>query len=300
MTNQRLKGVVAAIPTPITASGDPDHARLVKLAKHLLDNGCDGLNLLGTTGEATSFTVEQRKGLMTAVAEAGLPLTRLMVGTGAAAVGDAVTLSDHAAQLGFAGVLVLPPFYYKGVPNSGIAQYLAAIVEVTASKATPIYLYNFPALSGIAYTTELVAELVQRFGSRIAGLKDSSGDLPYSRAVAAISAELDVFPSSEGNLIEARSGVFAGCISATANLNAPECARAFHHGDEAALARAVAIRNVFDGLPLVPGIKALLADIHGDPAWAATKPPFGELSKEQIQTIRSRYAAVPGETAPVN
>lgn len=291
MTKQRIRGVVAAIPTPITTAGDPDHARLVTLARHLLDNGCDGLNLLGTTGEATSFTVEQRMGVMSAAAEGGLPLHRLMVGTGAAATGDAVALSRHAAALGFSGVLVLPPFYYKGVSNAGIIAYIGAIVEATADSAIPVYLYNFPALSGVPYTVPLVAELVRTFGSRIAGLKDSSGDVPYARDIAAISPELDVFPSSEANLIEARSGIFAGCISATANLNAPDCARAFHEGDADALAKAVAVRAVFDGLPLIPGIKWLLADMHGEPALAATKPPLSPLTEVQIATLRERHAA---------
>jgi 4-hydroxy-tetrahydrodipicolinate synthase len=292
MPQARIRGVVAAIPTPITDAGEPDHVRLMALARKLLANGCDGLNLLGTTGEATSFTVEQRMGVMSAAADSGLPLDRLMVGTGAAAVGDAVRLSQHAAALGFAGVLVLPPFYYKGVPDTGVVDYIRAIVDATATSAIPVYLYNFPALSGVPYTVALVTELVRLFDMRIAGLKDSSGDLPYARAVAAIAPTLDVFPSSEVNLLEARTGIFAGCISATASLNAPECARAFHQGDAAALARAAAIRAVFDGQPLIPGIKLLLADSHGDPALAATKPPLGVLTDIQVVTLRERYAAI--------
>jgi 4-hydroxy-tetrahydrodipicolinate synthase len=290
MTKQRITGVIAAIPTPINSAGDPDHGRLLMLARHLLDNGCDGLNLLGTTGEATSFTAEQRMGVMSAVAEGGLPLDRLMVGTGAAAVGDAVRLSSHAAELGFAGVLVLPPFYYKGVPDAGIVDYIGSIAEATAEGNIPIYLYNFPALSGVSYTVALVAELVRTYGSRIAGLKDSSGDVPYAREIAAISPDLDVFPSSEANLIEARTGVFAGCISATASLNAGECALAFHEGNTDALAKAIAIRAVFDGLPLIPGIKLLIADTQDDPAFAATKPPLGNLTAAQAATLRERFA----------
>src|SRR5688572_14128682 len=114
MTSKNLRGVIAAIATPVDAAGGPDHQRFLKLARFLLGNGCDGLNVLGTTGEATSFTAEQRMGLMSAIAEAGLPLDRLMVGTGAAAVGDAIRITRHAAELGFAGALVLPPFHYKG------------------------------------------------------------------------------------------------------------------------------------------------------------------------------------------
>src|SRR5919206_2920059 len=139
MASTSLRGVIGAIVTPADAAGAPDHERFLKLARHLLDNGCDGLNVLGTTGEATSFTAEQRMGLMSAVAKAGLPLDRLMVGTGAAAVGDALRISRHAAELGFAGALVLPPFYYKGVAADGILRYLDAVVSGSAKPTVPIY-----------------------------------------------------------------------------------------------------------------------------------------------------------------
>src|SRR6266542_2663849 len=127
MANNKLQGVIAAVATAVDETGAPDAARSVKLARFLLDTGCDGLNVLGTTGEATSFSLEQRKAVMTAYKDAGLPLDRLMVGTGAVAVADAVALTRHAAALGFGGALVLPPFYYKGVPDDGLVAYIDAI-----------------------------------------------------------------------------------------------------------------------------------------------------------------------------
>src|SRR5947209_11345341 len=147
MTGDKLHGVIAAVATAVDTSGEPDCARSTALARHLLANGCDGLNVLGTTGEATSFSLEQRKRVMTAYRDAGLPLDRLMVGTGAAATADAVALTRHAADLGFAGALVLPPFYYKGVPDDGLVAYVAAITKATP--AIPIYLYHFPAQAGL-------------------------------------------------------------------------------------------------------------------------------------------------------
>src|SRR2546423_14884436 len=131
MAQNALRGVIAAVATAVDESGAPEAARSVKLARFLLDTGCDGLNVLGTTGEATSFSLEQRKAVMTAYKDAGLPLDRLMVGTGAAATADAVARTRHAAQLGFAGALILPPFYYKGVPDDGLAAYIETIVQAT-------------------------------------------------------------------------------------------------------------------------------------------------------------------------
>ncbi len=273
-----LAGVIAAIATPIEECGAPDLARAVKLARFLLDNGCDGLNVLGTTGEATSFSLGERKAVMSAYKAQGLPLDRLMVGTGAAAVSDAVALTRHAADLGFAGALVLPPFYYKGVPDDGLTGYIEALVQATVARPIPIYLYHFPAMSGLPWHVGLIKRLLASFPSRIVGLKDSSGDMAYARSAAAIAPDFAVFPSTEAALIEARGGAFAGCISATANLNADLCARAWRGGDQAALEAAVAIRKLFDGKPLVSGVKALLAHIHGDAALARVKPPLTAFS----------------------
>jgi 4-hydroxy-tetrahydrodipicolinate synthase len=235
MTKTTLSGVIAAVATPIEENGAPDLKRAVNLARYLLDNGCDGLNVLGTTGEATSFSRDERKSVMDAYKAEGLPLHRLMVGTGAAAISDAVALTRHAAELGFAGALVLPPFYYKGVPDDGLVAYINALVKATADKPIPIYLYHFPAMSGLPWHLALIKRLLESFPTRIVGLKDSSGDMAFARAAAAISADFAVFPSTEAALIEARSGAFAGCISATANLNADLCARAWAQGDTAAL-----------------------------------------------------------------
>src|SRR5216684_9359003 len=151
-----LRGVIAAIATAVDATGEPDCARSLALARFLLANGCDGLNVLGTTGEATSFSLDQRRRVMTAYAESGLPLERMMVGTGAAALADAIALTRHAAELGFGGALVLPPFYYKGVPDDGLFAFIEALVAGTADRPVPIYLYHFPANSGVPWPIALI------------------------------------------------------------------------------------------------------------------------------------------------
>jgi 4-hydroxy-tetrahydrodipicolinate synthase len=292
MTTPTLHGVIAAIATAIGEDGEPDCARSVALARFLLGNGCDGLNVLGTTGEATSLSLDQRRRVMSAYAASGLPLDRMMVGTGAAASGDAIALTRHAAELGFAGALVLPPFYYKGVPDDGLVAYIDAIMTATAARPIPIYLYHFPAQSGLPWHVGLIRRLLDAFGERIVGLKDSSGDMTYARAAAAITPRFKVFPSTEAALPQARSGPFAGCISATANLNADLCARAYRSGDMAALDEAVAIRKLFDGKQLVPGVKALLGHIHDDPGWARVAPPLAAFSAADRAAVSAGYESV--------
>lgn len=284
-----LRGVIAAIVTPVTDAGAPDFSLFENLAGHLLSHGCDGLNVLGTTGEATSFSFQQRTDLMRRVGKSALPKHRLMVGTGAAATAEAAELAHIAAETGFAGALVLPPFYYKGVSNEGILRYFDAIVQATRENPIPLYLYNFPALSGIAYTPGLTALLVSRFGDRIAGLKDSSGDMDYALRIASLPGRLDVFPSTEASLRDARTGPFAGCISATANVNAFFCARALHQADDGSLGAAVAIRKLFEGKQLVPGVKALLAHIMEQPKLAMPLPPFVALTPAETAELTNAY-----------
>jgi 4-hydroxy-tetrahydrodipicolinate synthase len=273
-----LRGVIAAAATPITSGYEPDHGRFVALCRRLLDTGCDGLNICGTTGEATSFTTAQRMALMRAAA-AALPLERLMVGTGAAALGDAVALTVHAAELGFAGALVIPPFYYKGIDDEGMVRLFAKLVAATSTKPIALYLYNFPALSGVTYSPALVERLRREFGSRIAGLKDSSGDLEYAARIVAISPDLRVFPSNEAILIKARAGSFAGCISASANINSVYCGRAFHAGDEKALETAIKLRALVSRKPLIASVKTVLSHLLKDPVYEPVMPPLTPLSE---------------------
>ncbi len=292
-----LSGVIAAVATPIDERGAPDLKRATDLARHLLDNGCDGLNVLGSTGEATSFARDERMAVMDAYKTNGLPLDRLMVGTGAASVSDAIALTQHAARLGFAGALVLPPFYYKGVTDDGLVNYIDALVKATADSKLPIYLYHYPQLTGIPWHVTLIKRLRESFPSRIVGLKDSSGDMAFARSAAAVASDFAVFPSTEACLLDARKGEFAGCISATANLNADLCARAWTAGDAGALDAAVGIRKLFDGRPLVPGVKTLLAHIHGDPALARVRPPLAAVSAADREAIVGGYDAIRAKRA---
>ena len=285
-----IRGVIAAITTPFGESGQPDVDRLVERAGRLLGGGCDGLNLLGTTGEATSQSVGQRIAIMEALGASTLPLERMIVGTGAASLQDAAQLTQEAARIGFSAALLLPPFYYKPVSDVGVLRFVEAVAEATMAAPIPLYLYNFPALSGVPYSPALVALLVRQLGARIAGLKDSSGDVAYAREIATMHPSMAVYPSNEATLLSARpGGPFAGCISATANLNAADCALTYSDGDEAALARAVRLRGIFDGLPLVPGVKAMVAHLEGDSAHARTLPPLAPLDSGQLGTLHARY-----------
>ncbi len=287
---ERIRGIVAAVATPLLADRyEIDNPALIAHCHRLFDLGCDGINLLGTTGEATSFSVEQRLATMSAVAQSGLPLERFMVGTGAAAFADVVRLTGHARDLGYSGALVLPPFYFKGIENEGLLRFFEALVAAVGMRQLSLYLYNFPQNTGITYEPNLVSELRHRFPEIVVGLKDSSGNLEYAREITGTLPDFDVFPSAEGTLANAEALGLAGCISATLNVTAPLVRQAMAEipsGPSATLDKAVQIRTALSRFPLVSAIKWTISELIGNPLWERTMPPLRHLSGREKNELQ--------------
>ena len=293
MTSPRLHGVIAATATPIDAEFRPDLERLVRHCRALLDGGCDAINLLGTTGEATAFGVEQRVAVMHAIAESGLPLDRFMVGTGVPALDETVRLTRAACELGFAGALVLPPFYYPDVRDDGLVAYIDALVARVDHPRLAVYLYHIPQNTKVPWPLEVVARLRERHGETLAGLKDSAGDLAYSRSIVAALPGFDVFPSSEATLGSANADGFAGCISATVNVTARESQAAWAGQGSAtgaaAAKKAADLRTIVAGHPLVAAVKSLLAARYRDDAWRRLALPLVALPADRAAALAEAY-----------
>jgi 4-hydroxy-tetrahydrodipicolinate synthase len=283
MPSAKLSGVIAAVPTPVTAAGEPDIERFLRHARWALANGCDGLNILGTTGEANSLSAAQRKAVMRAAAP--LDRARLMVGTGTPDLATTIDLTRFAYDLGFAAALVLPPYYYKGVSDDGLFFWFDRLIEATATTPIPNYLYSFPQMTGLKFLPDLARRLKQAFPSRIIGAKDSSGDLAYAAELAKIEG-FDVFPSSETALGRADADGFAGCISASVNVTAPLVARFWRDRGNAALAqRVAAARTGISSVPLIPAVKYLVGQIHGDAEFERLLPPHLPLTGAEKQAL---------------
>jgi 4-hydroxy-tetrahydrodipicolinate synthase len=287
--NPRPRGVIAATATPVDAGYAPDLPRLLSHCRVLLDGGCDAINLLGTTGEATAFSVEQRLTVMRAVADGGLPLDRFMVGTGVCALEDTVRLTRAACEFGFAGALVLPPFFYPDVPADGLVAYISELVRRVDHPKLAIYLYHIPQNTKVPWPVEVVVRLRERHGMTLVGLKDSAGDLAYARAVAKAVADFDVFPSSEATLGNSDADGFAGCISATANLTAPFAQAAWSAQGTPAGATAVKkageLRALVAKRPLIAAVKAALAAQYADASWARVCLPLEPLAAEAAASL---------------
>lgn len=294
MEEQALYGVIAATPTPLDAAGKPDCERLIDFIRHLLKEGCHGVNLLGTTGEATSFDVATRVNIMETVAQHSDLLPHMMVGTGAASIDDTIELTAVADALGYRGALLLPPFYYKDLASDALRRTIGEVAEKVAPSRLRFYLYNFPQLTGLTYSEEVVAALFSDLGLLLAGLKDSSGNLAYAERMASCFPRLSVFPSNEAVLSRPREDGFAGCISASVNV-APKLARQVfdEEGRQSDVVSTMNdVRAAVSSVPLVPAVKFSVGLVRKDPAWTRTKLPLTALSLAQRDSLVGRLATL--------
>jgi 4-hydroxy-tetrahydrodipicolinate synthase len=280
-----VPGVWSAALTPIDADLQPNAEKAVPYYRELLDRGCDGINVLGTTGEAMSFSADQRVRYMEALASSGLPMERMMAGTGAASLGDAARLTRAAIEFGFAAVLVMPPFFFREVSDDGIAVFFAALFDRVDPPARSVLLYNFPRMTGFALHADLIDRLAAQSNDRIFGMKDSSNDPQLQTDVTARNPGFAVFPGSESDLPAAKKRGVAGCISGSVALW-PELARAvFESGDEAQARELTRRRAALGGVPLVAAMRYLTASLRGDPDWGRAMPPQQTLSPSERRRI---------------
>lgn len=289
---QFLQGVFAAVLTPLDSAGAPDHAAMARHCRWLLANGCDGLSVLGTTGEANSFSVDEREAILESLVEAGIPGAALLPGTGCCALPDTVRLSRRAVALGAAGVLVLPPFYYKTVSDDGLFASIATVVEQIADPRLRVYLYHFPQMSGVPFSSHLIERLLQAYPDTIAGMKDSSGDLGTMVANARAFPNFAVFSGSDEFLLALLREGGAGCITAVCNVAAFLAAKvlaAHRAGDAAAAERSqealTRVRKTIAAHPLTAALKEIMARHSGDETWRHIRPPLTPLPPAQIATL---------------
>jgi 4-hydroxy-tetrahydrodipicolinate synthase len=283
-----VKGIWAAVLTPIGDDLSPDAARAIPYYRDLLRHGCDGINLLGTTGEAMSFGADRRARFMEAIASSELPMERVMAGTGAASLDDTVRLTRMAFDLGFAAALVMPPFFFRDASDDGIVAFFDALFSRADPPRKCVLLYNFPRMSGIAFHPDLVDRLVAEFPDTIAGMKDSSNDPRLQSEVLERRPDLVVLPGSESDLLAAKARGVAGCISGSVALW-PELAQAvFTDGDAARDQQLTQNRTALDGLPFIPAVRHLTALMRDAPAWERAMPPQRPLSPDQRRRLMER------------
>jgi 4-hydroxy-tetrahydrodipicolinate synthase len=293
---QRITGVLSPVVTPFKTDLSPDPERFVRQCRWLLSQNV-GLAVFGTNSEANSLSVEEKVDLLDRLVAAGIDPTRMMPGTGHCALPDSVRLTAHAVKLGCGGVLMLPPFYYKGVSDDGLFRNFAEIIERVGESRLRVYLYHIPPVAQVPITLGLVERLLRAYPTQTAGMKDSGGDWKNTRAFldAFAKSGFDVFPGAETFLLQGMRHGGAGCISATANVNPAAIARLFDTWQsadaDAQQAHLDEIRAIFAKFPMIPALKAAVAHYGGDAEWAIVRPPLVALAAEQSKALVAQLDA---------
>jgi 4-hydroxy-tetrahydrodipicolinate synthase len=289
-----MQGILAPVLTPFDRDLSPDAPRFARFCRSLLEQGCTALAPFGTTSEANSLTVDERERLLDAVLEAGVPAGKLMPGTGCAALPDTVRLSRKAARAGCAGVLMLPPFYYKNLSEEGLYRSYAQAIDRSGEARLREYLYNIPQVSGVPIPLRVIERLLDSHPGTVVGVKDSSGDFANTRAMLRAFPGFEVFVGTEKLLLANLREGGAGCITATANVNAAAIARAYRERTEERQREIDAVRSAYEKFPVIPALKETIAQRTGDASWRAVRPPLVELTPEEREALQRSVAATPG------
>ena len=296
-TANRMTGVLSPVVTPFDPDLRPNPERLIKHCRWLLQNHV-GLAVFGTNSEANSLSIAEKIDLLEQLIEAGIPAQRMMPGSGCCAISDSVELTRRAVELGCGGVLMLPPFYYKGVSDEGLYRSYAEIIERVGDQRLRIYLYHIPPVAQVPISLVLIERLLKDYPGTIAGVKDSSGNWDNTKAMLDQFQPqgFDVFSGSETFLLATLRAGGAGCISATANVNpGPIAQLAKTWQQEDAEQQQVAldtVRNVFQDYVMIPALKAAITQFSGDQDWLQVRPPLLKLNDMQRQTLKEGLQAV--------
>ena len=297
-----LGGVFAAALTPMDRDLNVEQGAFTAHCRRLLDAGCHGLGVFGTTGEANSLSVEERTSALDALVENGIPGEKLLPGTGSCALTDAVRLSRAALEIGAGGVLVLPPFYYKGIGDDGVFRFFAELIERVGADRLRVYLYNFPQMTGIGFSLPLIGRLLETYPGVVVGTKDSSGDRERIRTTCHEFPDFSVFAGTERYLLDTLRWGGAGCISATVNVTS-RLARQVHDAHESDREDAGALqerltesRAAIEGYPLIPALKSLMRRSTQEESWQNLRPPLVGLTDKQAHDFLQGWSSLP----PVN
>jgi 4-hydroxy-tetrahydrodipicolinate synthase len=288
---KRIEGVLAPVITPFRKDYSPDAPRFVRHCRWLLKSGCAGLAVFGTNSEANSLSVAEKKSLLEKLVAGGVPASALMPGTGHCALSDSIEMTRAAVELGCAGVLMLPPFYYKGVSDEGLYRNFSEVIERVGDERLQLYLYHIPPVAQVAITLPLIERLLSKYPGIVAGVKDSSGDWSNTKAMLDAFAKegFDVFAGSEVFLLDNMRHGGKGCITATGNINPGPIANVYRNWRSADAERLqggiTATRQIVQKQPMIPALKAAVAHFGNDREWKTCRPPLVELTPQQEETL---------------
>jgi 4-hydroxy-tetrahydrodipicolinate synthase len=282
---EKFLGVLTPVVTPFNKNLSPDPKRLISQCKWMLSQNV-GLAVFGTNSEANSLSTDQKIDLLDKLVESGIDPTQMMPGTGCCALSDSVKLTDHAVKLGAGGVLMLPPFYYKGISDDGLFASFSEVIQRVSNNNLRIYLYHIPPVSNIPLSFSLIERLIKEYPNTVVGIKDSSGEWNNTKGMLDQGwDDFRVFVGSETFLLDNMRNGGAGCISATANVNPAAIYKLFSEWQSENADNLQAdldiVRNIFQKYPMIPALKAASAIYGEDLNWLRVLPPLIALDDGQ-------------------
>jgi len=298
MTETQIKGVFCAATTPVNADGAVQHGLFTDHCRALLDEGCHGIAMLGTTGEANNFSIAERQSLLDAALGAGIRGDQLLPGTSSCNIPETIALTKHAVDKGVRACVMLPPFYYKGVSDEGLFRFYASVIEGVADDRLRIILYHIPPVSQIPLSHDLIERLIAAFPDIVVGIKDSFGDLEHMSELVRRFPGFSVLAGADPLMLPLLQAGGAGCITATSNLRADALRVVFDNWKDdtqadlvkAAQDRIVAWRELSNSFVQLPTIKSMVARVRGDDSWMSIRPPLVPVSDAQRETIWAEMA----------
>ena len=290
-----FSGVLAPVLTPFREDLSIDGDRYLAFCKQLLADGCNGLAVFGTTSEANSLSLAEKRGQLDALLDAGVDPACLMPGTGAPSLPETLEMTQAAVAAGCGGVLLLPPYYYKGVSDEGLFSFTSNLIERVGDARLKVYLYHIPPIAVVGWSLPLIERLIKAYPDTVVGLKDSSGDWNNTRSILEAFPGFSVFSGSEAYLLDTLRLGGAGTISASANSNATAIRRVVDNwqGESADALQAgiTAYRKTLQQYPLIPALKALMAEQSGEESWRITRPPLMPMERAKGQELLAALAS---------
>lgn len=282
-------GVYVAALTPMDAELNPDIELLTSHCRFLFNHGAQGLALMGTTGEANSFSVDERMKLIEELLANDIPAGKIMLGTGCCSYTDTIQLTRHAVSSGIRNILLLPPFYYKQVDDDGLFAYFSRVLEEVAEPELEIYLYHFPRMTGLHFSHSLIERLIDSYPANFIGMKDSGGQVEHMREICRHFPGFKLYAGTEKYLLDVMRMGGAGCISATANVTIGPCVEVYRNWQtgkaDALQDELTEMRNIFEGLPFIGILKQYLARVQNNPQWIYMRPPNGPVPEAEVERV---------------
>lgn len=293
-----IEGLWPALLMPFDASGQPDLPRTLAHIRRMLDAGCNGVTLFGTTGEGLSFTLAERKTLLEAVLASGVRPDQIVVTISACALGEAIELGRHAIALGCTRQLLMPPFFFNHPRDAGVVAAVSQVIRGIGSDNLRVLLYHFPSLSNVTFSHAAVTELMRLHPQQVAGFKDSAGDLAHSLATIKAFPGLAILVGSEAHIATAMRTGSPGSINGLANLSPHLISRVMRNPgavsaqDEALILNLLKLLSLMPNMPFVSAYKTALAEQTGDDTWLNVRAPLTPLDNTEAQAVRLAYRAL--------